>query len=199
MCVVFDLNEESALLKILNDGFSCLVSVHACILRIVLSDLGIFRENSDDLKVMSEAYFEVVGIVTGSDLNRTGTELDINIVVCNNGDLTSYERQNEHLADNILITLILGVNSNRGIAQECLRSCCCEIDVSGSVLERISDMPEMTGLFLIFNLCIGDRCKAVRAPVDDALASVDEALVVVLYEYFLNCIRASLIHRETLS
>ena len=196
--IILDLRKETALFKILYDSFSCFVSVHACILRIIICDLSIFSKNSDYLKSVTLADFKVVRVMCRCDLNGTCTEFDINIIICDNRDLTANKRQDEHLADNILITLVLRVNSNSGIAKECLRSCCCKIDISGTVLERISQVPEMTGLIRIIYLGIGDRCKAMRTPVDDPLTSVDKTLIIILYEYFLNCFRASFIHCETL-
>ena len=156
MVVVLDLDEVSACLKILNDKLTSLVSVHACILGIILSDLCIRCENIYNLKAMSESDLKVVRIVCRCDLNYTCTEFNINVVVCNDRDPSANERKDQHLADHVLVSLILGVNCNRCIAKECLRSCCSKLNIACTILKGISQMPEVTGLILILNLSIGD-------------------------------------------
>ena len=54
----------------------------------------------------------------------------------------------------------------------------------------------MAGLVDVFDLGVGQRRQAVRAPVDDAAALVDEALVVHLTEGLAHGSGAALIHGE---
>ena len=64
---------------------------------------------------MTLTNFKVVRVMCRCDLNCTCTEFDINIIVSDNRDLTANKRQNEHLADNVLVTLVFRVNSNCSI------------------------------------------------------------------------------------
>ena len=57
----------------------------------------------------------------------------------------------------------------------------------------------MSGLLLIFYLCIGDGSVTYGTPVDDTGTLVDVAFFVHLYEYFGHSLIAAFIHGETLS
>ena len=60
-------------------------------------------------------------------------------------------------------------------------------------------MPEMASLIFVLYFCIRNGGQAFRAPVDDALATVDQSLLIVLDENFLDSLAASLVHGEALS
>ena len=60
-------------------------------------------------------------------------------------------------------------------------------------------MPEVTCLFLILYLGVRDGGHAVRTPVDDAFALIDQSLVVKVYKYFLNRFGAAVIKGEAFS
>ena len=60
-------------------------------------------------------------------------------------------------------------------------------------------MPQLARLGFVLNLSVGQRSRAVRAPVDDAVALVDEALVVQVYEYLADRLGAALVHGEALA
>ena len=87
-------------------------------------------------------------------LNNACTEFHINIVIGNNGDLSSYQREDKCLADNILVTVIVGVYCNCGIAQQSFGTGGSKLNISAAVLERISQVPEMAGLILVGNFRI---------------------------------------------
>ena len=57
----------------------------------------------------------------------------------------------------------------------------------------------MSCLILVFNFGIRDGCLTLRAPVDYSFTAVDKALVVELYENFLDSLVAAFIHCETFS
>ena len=47
-------------------------------------------------------------------------------------------------------------------------------------------MPQVTGLFLVFRLVIGDSRGAMGAPVHDALATEDKIIVVPIAEHLAH-------------
>ena len=106
----------------------------------------------NNLKVVSEANLKVVRVMGRCDLNAACSEIHFNIVIGNYRDLSVNDRKNKRLADNILVSFIIRVNCNCGIAEHCLGSCRCKLKIAASVLERIAKMPEVTCLILIFNL-----------------------------------------------
>ena len=59
-------------------------------------------------------------------------------------------------------------------------------------------MPEKAVLVNVLHLCVGDGCLTDRAPVDDAAAAVDVALLIETQKDFLDGLGATLVHREAL-
>lgn len=60
-------------------------------------------------------------------------------------------------------------------------------------------MPKMSGLLLIFDLGIGDRRQAFRAPIYYSLSAVNESLFVKADENLAHRFGASFVHRKALS
>ena len=186
-------------LKVSNQRLAALVSVHALILSCICVHGSVIVHNLDLLEVVSLTYKEVVGVVCGSYLNAARTEADLNVIVGNNGNFSAYYGENESLADEVLHILILGVNGNGGIAEHGLGTGGCNFDIAVLALDRVLDVPEVTGLILVLYLSVRKRGKAVRAPVDNSVSAVDKSLVVKVYEYLANCSGAALVHSKSLS
>ena len=152
MVVIFSLNQEACLIKIFNDLLSCLIAVHACIFGIIVNDLGIVGHNVDNSKIMTFSNLKVVRVVSGSDLYNARTKFNINIIVGNNRNFSADQRKYQGLADNILISVIVRVNSDSGISQQSFGTGSCKLNITRAVLERIAKMPEMSRLILIGDL-----------------------------------------------
>ena len=203
--VILDLYQQSHLVQFFYDRFSCSVTIHSCELAAVLIDGGIVVHHVDNGQVVTLADLKVIGVVGGSDLYHTGTELSVYIGVGNDGNHTVYDRQKDTLSDQVCISLILGMDGHSGIAQHSLGTGGGKGQkfgrAGGTVIihDGILNVPEMTGLLLIFHLGIGDGGITDRTPVDDTGALVDIAFLVHLHENLGNCLVAALIHGEALS
>ena len=114
---------------------------------------------------MAQTDLEVVRVMRGSYLNDTGTEVYLDIIIGDNGYLAVDYGQDERLADDILISFIIGVDGNSGIAEQGLGAGRCKLKIAAPVLERIAKVPEMTRLVLILDLGVGNRRKAMGFPV----------------------------------
>ena len=154
MLVVFNISKEAALFKILDYLLSCFVSVHACILRIIVNYLCVLSKNVDNRQVMSFTDFKVVRVMGRSDLYNACTKLHINIAVGNDRYLSANKRQSKCLAYDILISFVLWIYCNGSITEKCFRTCCSKLYISASVCKRIFQMPEVTSLIFILNLCV---------------------------------------------
>ena len=64
---------------------------------------------------MAQTDLEVVRVMRGGYLNDTGTEVYLDIIVGDNGYLAVDYGQDKRLADDILISLIVGVDRNGGM------------------------------------------------------------------------------------
>ncbi len=60
-------------------------------------------------------------------------------------------------------------------------------------------MPEVAGLLHVLDLGVGERGGAVRAPVDDAVALVDETLLIHVDKGLAHGLGAGVVHGEALA
>ena len=133
------------------------------------------------------------------NLDAAGAELHVNVLVTEDRNLAVHDREDAGLADQVLVALVVRVDGNAGIAHEGLRTGSRNDQIARAVRQRIADVPQLARLGFVLNLSVGQRSRAVRAPVDDAVALVDKALVVQVYKYLADRLGAALVHGEALA
>lgn len=67
---------------------------------------------------MALADLKIVGVVRGGDLHASCTEFPVYILVGDDGNFSAHKRKNQHFADHVLISLVIGMNRDSGIAEE---------------------------------------------------------------------------------
>ena len=168
MAVWNDLYEESKCVKVCHHLLSCLVAVHACILAAQLIDGCIIVQYIYLLKVVTLSNLEIVRVMGRCNLYTACSELLVNIWICDNRDLSVCKWQLQHLSNYICVSLIIRIYSNSCISEKCLRSCGCYLNKSSRLSNyRIVDVPEISVLLLMDNLCIRYGSLTYRTPVDD--------------------------------
>ena len=145
---------------------------------------------------MAKADLKVVGVVCRGHLNSARAEADLAVFVAHDGNFAVHNGQDAGLADQVLELLVLRVDRNARIAHHRLRTGGGDDDIAAAVGERVADIPEVARLVDILDLRVGERRQAVRAPVDDAAALVDQALVIQLAECLADGTGAALVHGE---
>ena len=190
------LDQISLLLQIFHDLLAALVTVHTVVGAAVFVDLSVIADAADDLQIVAQAHLKVVGVVGGGHLHGAGTEAQLHVVVRHDGDLPVHDGQDAGLAHQMLEPLVLRVHGNARIAHHGLGTGGSHHQVAGAVRERIADVPQVAGLVQILHLRVGKSGGTVGAPVDDAAALVDEALVVELAERLTDGLGAALVHGE---
>ena len=186
--MICDFYKKSHLIQFLNDSFSCLVTIHACINAAIFIDGGIIIHDVDFRQVMAFSNFKIVWVMSRCNLHTAGTKLFIYIFISNDRNLFIYDRKQQCLSDNILISLIFRVYSNCRISQHSLRTGRSDLYETAFLSDdRIFDVPEMSGLLHMLNFRIRDRCLTYRAPVDDTGTFVDISFFVQTDKYFLDC------------
>ena len=154
---------------------------------------------------MALSDLEIVGVVRRRDLDDTGSEFPVDILVGNDRDPPVDKGKPHRASDQVLVPLVFRMDSNCRITEHRLGTRRREFQKCRlghrAVLfdQRIFDMPEMTRLFLVLDLSIGDGGVADRTPVDDPAPLVDPSLFVHLHEDFRDCLIASLVHGEALA
>ena len=152
--------------------------------------------HADDLQVVAQAHLEVVGVVGGGHLHGAGAEAQLHVVVRHDGDLPVHDGQDAGLAHQVLEPLVLRVHGHAGVAHHGLGAGGGHHQVSGAVGQGVADIPQVAGLVHVLHLGVRQGGDAVGAPVDDAAALVDQALVVQLAEGLPHGLGAALVHGE---
>ncbi len=150
-------------------------------------------------KPVRAADLEVHRVVAGRDLHRAGAELRIDAVVRDDRDPPLRDGQNRLLPDELAVALVLGVNGDGDIREHRRRAHGRDRDVARAVGERVADRVERVVLVRVVDLEVGDRARAARAPVDDAVVAIEEPSVVEVDEVLEDGAHVALVQREALA
>ena len=198
---VLDVIEQVVLLEPLNDGLAALVAVHAGELAIALDDHRVLVEDVDLRQVVSLTHGVVVGVVGRSNLNEAGTEVGVDMPILKDGDLTVDDGKLDGLAHEGGLLGVLRGNGDARVAEHGLGARSSDDDVVLAVDrlgQRVAQVPQVALLVLVLGLVVRDGGGAVGAPVDDALATVDQAVVVPVAEDLAHGLGIVLVHGEAL-
>ena len=161
---------------------------------------GVFHFTHDALGIDDDrhgqavalAHLEVVGIVCGGDLHGTGAERRVGVRIGDDRNAHAVDRQYHLLADHREIAFVLRVHGDRHVAEHRFRA----RGGHGNRLRRV--VGERVLQVVQFARCVGElrlfirqRGAAARAPMDDAMAFVHEAVFVQAHERFAYRLRES--------
>ena len=151
---ISDILQEPQGAEFFHDLFAAFQRIHPLIFAGIGIHFTIFADNSDLLQMVPQPDLEVVGVMCRGDLDRTGTKLHIAIFIGDNRDFFIDNRQHDHLADFIFITLIIRMNRYCGIAQHRFRTGSGYHQITAAVSIRIAQMPQMAFMLFMLHLDI---------------------------------------------
>ena len=198
---VLDVIEQVVLLEPLDDGLAALVAVHAGELAIALDDHRVLVKDVDLRQVVGLTHGVVVGVVSRRDLNKAGTEVGVDVPILKNGDLAVDDGELDGLTHEGGLLGILRGNGNARVAEHGLGARSGDDDVVLAVDrlgQRVAQVPQVALLVLVLGLVVRDSGGAVGAPVDDALAAIDQAVVVPVAEDLAHGLGVVLVHGKAL-
>ena len=118
--VVFDLVKQAERVEVLDDFFSSDKAIKPAIgFRGRVIDCGVIVENIVLGQIVTLADFIVIEIVCRRNLDATGAELGIDIFVGDDRHLSVDQRQQNLFANQVPVSLVLGMNRNGAVAQHC--------------------------------------------------------------------------------
>ena len=147
---------------------------------------------------MPAADLEVALVVAGGDLERARPELGIHVVVGDDRQPPTHQRQDGRLADQARVALIRGVHRDGGVGQHRLGPHGGHGDRPGPRLERVVDHVERVLHGPLLDLEVRDRGAQARVPVDHVVVAVDELLLVQVHEHLGDRSHVVVVHREAL-
>ena len=191
-------------------GLARLVAVQALeALGAVLVDVRVEREDGDERQVVALRAGVVVEVVRAGDLQAAGAEIHVDEIVGDDGNVAVAQRQLDPLAHQVPVALVVGVNAQCAVGQHGLGArggdghaaqgdgvAFLVDDGLRAVDEGVFDMPQKAVDFLGHHFQVAHRGQQLGIPVDQALAAVDEALLVKLDEGLDHAARHALVHGE---
>ena len=127
---------------------------------------------------MTLAHLKVIGVMGRCDLYSAGSEFFIYIGIRHDRDFFAHQWQDRFLSYDVFVALIIRMYGDGCIAQHGLRTGGCDLQEIIGSHDRILDMPEMSFLVFVLNLCIRKRSLTLRAPVDDPGSFVNVSLLI---------------------
>ena len=135
---------------------------------------------------MALAHFIIIEVMGWRDLDASGPEFRVDIIIGNNGNSALTQRQIDKLSDQMLIACVFRVNRNGSIAKQGFRTRCGNREMLAAVGDGIVEMPEGAVLLFGDNFQIGNGGVQLRVPVDQAITSVNQSLFIKIDEDFLH-------------
>ena len=198
---VLDVIEQVVLLKPLDDRFAALVAVHAGELAVALDDHRVLVEDIDLRQVVSLTHGVIVGVVGRSNLNEAGAKVGVDVPILKDGDLAVNDGELDGLTHKGGLLGVLRGDSDARVAEHGLGARGGDDDVILAVDrfgQRVAQVPQVALLVLVLGLVVRDGGGAVGAPVNDALAAIDQAVVVPVAEDLAHGLRVVLVHGKAL-
>ena len=195
--VCFGLLEQAGRLEVLLDLLADSKAVHADIHADLVVDRTVVVENIDCFERILLAEHVVVDVVRRRNLQRTRTETYIHIAVADQGYRTPHERHDDtRTLRQRCITLIFGIDAQRRIAQNGLRTRRGNYDITVRTLDGIAQVVEFSVRLAVDHLFVREGRLRRRIPVDHPHAAIYLALVVKVHEYLDHALGADLVHRK---
>src|SRR4029453_17211911 len=99
------------------------------------------------------------------------------------------------------IALVGRVPRHAGIAEHRLRPRRGDDDARTAIFGRIADVPETARLAAVgrLRLFVRERRLTAHAPMNDAVAAIDQPLLIEADEHLAHRLRKALVHREALA
>ena len=129
------------------------------------------------------AHVEIVGVVRRGDLERAGAKRAVHVAIGDDGDLDAHDGDRHPLPHEVGVALVVGVHGNGDVGEDRLRSRRRDHERTPRLPhDRIGDLPELSVRLLELGFLVGQRREAARAPVDHAMAAIDQLILVQAHE-----------------
>ena len=102
-------------------------------------------------------------------------------------------------ADEVSITLVVGVHRNRRVAEKRFGARCRNDNRFIAIADFIADLPEMTVFGFVVDFEIGENGLGNRIPVHEPFIAIDEPFFEEANENFGHGAARSFVHRKSLA
>ena len=174
--------EQSGSIKVTDDLFADSEAIHADVELARGSDGAIVVKDVDGGEVVFLAQHVVVYVVRGGDLEAACAELNVDVVVLDDGDLAPHERDNDAPSAEVLVLRIVRIDAHGRVAHDRFGSGGSHDGVSVFADDAIAQVVKFALLLLINHLLVAEGGEGGRIPIDHANAAIDQPLAVQIAE-----------------
>ena len=194
--VIFFSNQKPMCAQIFQNTFAGGRAAKPCIGPGVLVHAGVLVHDFDLQQIVANSRLKIVGIVCGRDLHRASAELGLCEFIGDDRDLAIHQRQQNSFSVQVGVALIALIHRNRSIAEHGFGARCGDGDKFVAIDDRVANFPQLARNLLVLDFEIRDCRLAARAPVDDVLPAIDQALLMQPNEHLAHRSREVVIHGE---
>ena len=194
--IILHLFEQVGGLQVFGNLLAHVETVHADIEAAGLADGSVVVEDVDGGQVVFLAQHVVVYVVGRGYFQTAGTELDVDVVVHDDGYDAVDQRHDYLLPFEEGVAGIVGVDAHGRIAQDGFGTGRGHDDVFVLPFDVVAQVVELAVLLLVDYLFVREGGERLGVPVDHAHAAVDETFVVEVDKHFQHTLGAHLVHGE---
>ena len=195
--VLLGLFEEPGGIEVLLDPAADIETVLSDVQADLVVDRAVVVEDVDGFQSVFFPEHVVVDVVRRGHFQGSGAELDVDILVADDGDRASDERHDDAgVGREVLIARVVGVDAEARIAEDGLGTGRGDDDRALRSLDLVAQVVELSVRLLEDDLLVGEGGLCGGVPVDHADAAVDLTLVVEVAEDAQDALRADVVHRE---
>jgi hypothetical protein len=196
------LDQDAQVFQFTQHGLARVVTVQPLeTFRRVVVDRGHRGEQVDHRQAVAHAHLVVVEIMRRGDLDHAGTERTVHVVIGDHRHAAAGQRQHHALADQVQVALVFGMHHHRGVTQQGFRAgggdhqviagfaqrldavgIALDVFVAQAFIQLVGDRPQETVFLGALHFQVRNRGLQHRVPVDQALATIDQALFVPAHE-----------------
>ena len=199
--VVFHLHQVAGFLQHLHDLLAGDEAVLADEDLRVLVQLAVVVDDLEDRQVVAQADLVVVHVVRRGHLQAAGTEVHLHVIVLDHGDFAVDQRDQDLLAAQPVVALVVRVHADGGVGHDGLRTGGGDHEelvrgIAVAVGNVIAEVVEMALGVLVDDFVVTHGREGLGVPVHHPDALVDPSLAVEMDEGVQNRLAESRFHRE---
>ena len=195
--ILLGLFEQAGRIEVLLDLAAYVEAVLSHVHAHLVVHRAVVVEDVDDLEVVLLAQHVVVYVMGRGDLQRAGSELDVDIFVADDRNRAADQRHDDAgVGRQRGVTRVIGVDAERRIAQNGLGTRRGHDDVLLRTFDFVAQVVELAVRLLEDHLLVRESRFCGGVPVDHPHAAVDFPLLVEVAEDADDAFGAGLVHRE---
>ena len=160
--------------------FTNIKAIHAYVHTSSFADSSVVVENIDRRQVVFFSQHIVVYIVCRSYFQTTGTKLNVYIVIFDNRNDTSNQRNDYFLTFQPLVFRVVWIDTHCSITHNCFRTCSSYYCISAFRIAFyfVAQIEKFTVFFFVNNFFIAEGSQSFRVPVYHTYTAVNQPFIV---------------------